>query len=92
RLGDINDTFRPDSALEFMRPLPGLGQPSIVYTAFLDLHEDHIERYFLLKYEGHGAPAGDDGFITYGHEGLTTARKVVDKALLHIEFADKVID
>jgi hypothetical protein len=33
--------------------------------------------------------AGEDSEITYGSEGLTTARRLVEKALVKIDFSNE---
>jgi hypothetical protein len=86
RLDDDNDTFSATSEDELSQTLPGLGQPSVLYKAFVDFHEHHFDSYFLLQYEGHGALQGEDGIITRSSGGLTSARKLVQKALLHVDY------
>jgi hypothetical protein len=86
RLDDDNDTFSATTEDELSQTLPGLGQPSVLYKAFVDFHEEHYDSYFLLQYEGHGALQGEDGIITRSSEGLTSARRLVQKALLHVDY------
>ena len=86
RLDDDNQTFSATTEDELSQTLPGLGQPSVLYKAFVDFHEEHFDSYYLLQYEGHGALQGEDGMITRSSEGLTTARRLIKKALLHVDY------
>jgi hypothetical protein len=86
RLDDDNNMFSATTEDELSQTLPGLGQPSVLYKAFVDFHEEHFDSYFLLQYEGHGALQGEDGIITRSSEGLTSARRLVQKALLHVDY------
>lgn len=71
--GDANDAY----------PDPHLGQPSILYTALIDLTSD--QRYYLMSRTAHGGGAEQDGSPRYGFDGITTAKHLVEKVLVQIK-------
>lgn len=72
--GDPNDEF----------PDPHLGQPSVLYTALISA--DAEERYVLLEQTGHGGGAETSGAIQYDLERVSSGKKILDLALVRIEF------
>lgn len=71
--GDPNDAF-PDGHI---------GQPSLLYTAFVDVAA--AEPYVLLTLTGHGGGAETDGAIRYDLDGFGDARALVDLLLAKVE-------
>jgi hypothetical protein len=71
--GDLNQQF----------PDPHVGQPSLLYTAYLELDSD--QPYALLELTGHGGGARDSGAIHYDFDGITTAKNLIDLLLVKIE-------
>ncbi|MGC6423466.1 MAG: DUF4405 domain-containing protein [Lentimonas sp.] len=62
----------------------GIGQPSIIYEAFVFPDDDR--RYFLLDLAGHsGSSKQVNGEIFYDLEDITTAKNIVEKILMQIE-------
>jgi len=70
---DPNETY-PDEKL---------GQPSLLYTAYIKL--DSGKRHYLLELTAHGGGAEQNGNLQYDLEGFTTARELVDLLLAAIE-------
>lgn len=60
-----------------------LGQPSLLYSAYVKLDEG--QDYYLLELTGHGGGAEDSGNIQYDLEGITSAKDMVDLLLLKVE-------
>jgi hypothetical protein len=58
------------------------GQPSVVYTADIDLKSD--VRYYAMNPAGHGHPGGQDGTLDKDLSGVTTAFDIVDGPLVKI--------
>lgn len=71
-LGDTNEAY--DDEL--------LGQPSLLYTAFVDASEG--ANYQLLELTAHGGEAIESGTLNYDLEGITSARGLIDLLLLHV--------
>ena len=67
--GDPNETF----------PDPDLGQPSLLYTAFIQ--PGNRNPYALLELTAHGGNAVDDGALDYNFEGIDTAKEIIDLLL-----------
>lgn len=64
--------------------LPGLGQPSIYYSAFIDPSE--AKKYYLMEFVGHGGSSSQQsGNIYYDSSHLTTAGELIEKVLVRIE-------
>ena len=59
-----------------------LGQPSILYSAFIDPAEP--QKYYLVDLTGHGGEAFKDGNINYDPTSLSTAREILDLVLISI--------
>ncbi len=60
-----------------------LGQPSLLYTAYVDLADG--TGYSLLELTGHGGGAEDSGAIQYDLEQVTSAKRLVDLLLVRTE-------
>jgi len=58
---------------------PHLGQPSLLYSAYIEL--DSPQPYVLLELTGHGGGAESSGAIQYDLEHHTTAKELVDLLL-----------
>lgn len=71
--GDPNETFTD----------PHVGQPSVLYTAYVDV--DSPQPYALLELTGHGGGAETSGAIQYDLDPITTARSIVDLLLVKAE-------
>lgn len=71
--GDPNEAY-PDEHL---------GQPSVYYTALIDLDSD--QRYYLMTKTAHGGGAEMDGQPRYDFDGLTSAQDLVEHVLVRIE-------
>ena len=56
-----------------------VGQPSLLYTAYIDI--DSPQPYSLLELTGHSAGAEVNGAIQYDLDRITTAKKLVDLLL-----------
>ncbi|MEM7386512.1 MAG: DUF4405 domain-containing protein [Verrucomicrobiota bacterium] len=67
--GDANEKY----------PDPHIGQPSLLYTALIDL--DSEQRYALLELTGHGGGAEKSGAIQYDLDGFDTAKNLIDVLL-----------
>jgi len=76
-LGDANEAFGDEK----------LGQPSLLYTAYVDASEG--PKYQLLELTAHGGEAIKAGTLNYDFEGITTARDLCDLLLAHVEKFDK---
>jgi len=72
-LGDTNEAY-PDELL---------GQPSLLYTAYVDASEG--AKYQLLELTAHGGKAIESGTPNYDFDGVTTARQLIDLLLVHAE-------
>lgn len=64
-------------------PDPILGQPSILYTALIEM--DSEQKYWLLNLTGHGGGSESSGAIQYDLDQLSTSRSLVDLILAHVE-------
>jgi len=71
--GDPNDAYSD----------PHLGQPSVYYTALIDLTEE--QDYYLMTRTAHGGGAEQDGHPRYEFEELTTAKDMIKKVLVQIK-------
>jgi hypothetical protein len=70
---DPNDAY-PDAHL---------GQPSMLYTALIDLSSE--QSYYLMTRTAHGGGAEGDGQPRYDFEDITTAGGLIEKVLVRIE-------
>lgn len=75
---ELNAPNDPDSNW----PDPTIGQPSILYSALVDLTSD--QRYYIMTPLGHGGGAAQSGRIQYGTESLSTANGLIDKVLIKL--------
>lgn len=71
--GDTNEAY-PDKHL---------GQPSVLYTALIDLKSD--QDYYLMVQTAHGGGAEADGLPRYDFAELTTARQLIEKVLVRVK-------
>ena len=74
---DTNESF----------PDPHIGQPSLLYTALVDMDTD--QRYAILELTGHGGGAEKNGAIQYDLEGFDSAKQLVDLLLAHTQPIDR---
>ena len=83
--GDPNDFYHADQESDhpgYMRP--GLGQPSILYGAYV--RPTDKKQYLLLELVGHGGSTSTrDGNIHYDSEQLTSAKQLVEKILVRVQ-------
>lgn len=81
---DENETYNSawdESAANYTRP--GLGQPSVYYSVYLDPSEKR--KYSLVEYVGHGGASNEqDGHVKYDSSGITSARDLVEKILVRV--------
>ncbi|MCP4509801.1 MAG: hypothetical protein GY826_25790 [Fuerstiella sp.] len=63
-------------------PDPQIGQPSLLYTAYIKV--DKAERYAILELTGHGGGAENNGNVRYDFDGITTAKDLVDLLLVKL--------
>lgn len=82
---DPNDFYhsnQPESSEGYT--LPGIGQPSVYYSAFIDPAEN--KKYYLMEFVGHGGSSSQQsGNIYFDSDHLTTARGLIEKILVRIE-------
>lgn len=71
--GDANAAY-PDQRL---------GQPSVLYTALIDLTAE--QDYYLMSRTAHGGGAERNGNANYNFDGVTSAKHLVEKVLVHIQ-------
>lgn len=62
-----------------------IGQPSLLYTAYIEI--DSPQPYSLLELTGHSAGAEVNGAIQYDLDRVTTAKRIVDLLLVKTEAA-----
>ena len=72
---EVNLTGDPNEAF----PDPDLGQPSLLYTAFIQ--PGSRNPYALLELTAHGGNAVEDGALDYNLEGIDTAKHIIDLLL-----------
>lgn len=82
---DSNDFFNSDKELkEEGYTKPGIGQPSVLYGAYVRPQKE--KQYLLLDLIGHGGSSStNDGSIHYDNEKLTSAKKIIEKILARIQ-------
>jgi len=68
-MGDPNEAY----------PDPELGQPSLLYTAFIQPGKRNP--YALLELTAHGGNALEEGALDYNFEGIDTAKHLIDLLL-----------
>ena len=64
-------------------PDPHLGQPSVLYSAFIDLSTE--SPYTLLELTAHGGEATKGGTLHYDFSALDSALQLVDLLLVKAE-------
>ena len=60
-----------------------MGQPSLLYTALIDVDRDSPRE--LLELTGHGGGAREDGNIQYNLDTITTAKEMADLFLVKLD-------
>ncbi len=60
-----------------------IGQPSILYSVFIDPSEP--QKYYLAELTGHGGDGKVDGGIYYDTATLTTAKNILDLVLIKLD-------
>jgi len=76
---EVNAPADPNDAF----PDPDIGQPSLLYTAFVEV--DRELPYAILELTGHGGEAESSGTTSYDLEGFTTAKRLTDLFLVKLE-------
>ena len=71
--GDANKAY-PDKHL---------GQPSVLYVAQIEV--DSEQDYYLMQRIAHSGGAQDTGVKQYDFDGLTTAKHLVERVLVHVK-------
>ncbi len=66
---------------------PRVGQPSLLYTAYVEV--DAENPYTILELTGHGGSAETSGHVQYDLEGFTTAKELIDLILIRLERPDR---
>lgn len=74
--GDPNDAF----------PDPRLGQPSLLYTAYIETGSE--QPYTLLELTGRGSGTGDRA-VYYDLEKITSAKRLIDLLLAKVSLASE---
>lgn len=82
---DSNDYYHADQdETSEGYTFPGVGQPSVYYSAFVD--ESEAKKYYLMEFVGHGGSSSQQsGNLYYDSSHLTTARNLIEKILVRIE-------
>ncbi|MBC9867689.1 MAG: hypothetical protein F7B06_05180 [Opitutae bacterium] len=82
---DPNDFYHADQpGTNEGYTFPGVGQPSIYYSAYIDPTE--LKKYYLMEFVGHGGSnSQQSGNIYYDSSHLTTAGELIEKILVRIE-------
>ena len=62
---------------------PHIGQPSLLYTAYIEVDSD--QPYALLELTGHGGGAETSGAIQYDLDAFTDAKQLIDLLLVKTE-------
>ncbi|GAB5562635.1 MAG: DUF4405 domain-containing protein [Synoicihabitans sp.] len=83
--GDPNAFYhadQPETAAGYTRP--GIGQPSLYYSAFIEPQSN--QKYYLLELAGQGGSnSQQSGPVYYNLDEVTTAREIIEKVLVRIE-------
>lgn len=85
-MNDENSIYHPKSENFMLQSPEGIGQPSVIYTTFVDFHDELVDSWFLLKFEGKSDVSGGEGDIIPDSYGLTTARQILERAMLKVKF------
>lgn len=81
---DYNETYHPN-AFPNDPVYSGTGhsaQPSLIYAVDIDL--DNAEPYHFMRLIGRGHHSGKEGKIYTDLSGVTTAKKIIDRAIVEI--------
>lgn len=82
---DTNSFFHPnqdESAAGYTRP--GIGQPSLFYSAFIEPEKD--QRYYLLDLAGNGGSSSQQsGPVYYNTDEITSAHQLIEKVLVGVQ-------
>ena len=70
---DANETYKD----------PHLGQPSILYSVYIDPKES--QKYYLAELTGHGGDGKVDGGIYYDTESIGSAKDILDLVLIKLD-------
>ena len=83
--GDPNAFYhadQTDSAAGYTRP--GIGQPSLYYSAFVEPQSN--QKYYLLELAGQGGSnSQQSGPVYYNLDEITTAREIIEKVLVRVQ-------
>ncbi|MEX0275571.1 MAG: hypothetical protein AB3N16_14455 [Flavobacteriaceae bacterium] len=60
-----------------------LGQPSIIFSVAIDMHDD--KNYYLMELIGHGHHSGQNGTIDPDLSTLTTAKRLVERIVVGVK-------
>ena len=60
-----------------------LGQPSIIFDAFIDMNDQ--KDYYLMELIGHGHHSGQNGNINQDLSTLTTAKHIVERIIVGVK-------
>lgn len=64
--------------------LPGIGQPSVYFSTFVDPSEN--KKYYLMEYVGHGGSHSQQrGEIYYDSSHISSALNIIEKVLIRIK-------
>ena len=81
-IGDKNENFSNHENALITRMPYGVGVPSLLYQADIDLYED--KKYYLMERLGRSDLENGQIVIIYDTEGMTTALGLVEKILIKI--------
>ncbi|UUO07745.1 hypothetical protein M4951_05400 [Blastopirellula sp. J2-11] len=62
---------------------PQIGQPSLLYSAYIKA--DEPQQYAMFELTGHGGGAENNGIVQFDLDEITTAKEIVDLILLKLE-------
>lgn len=66
---------------------PHIGQPSILYSVYIDPTE--TQKYYIAELTGHGGEGKVDGGIYYDTESLGSAKDILDLVLIKLDISSK---
>ena len=61
-----------------------VGQPSLIYSSTLPEKKSDTQSYQIMKLIGHGHHSGKDGRLFRDLSKVTTAKQIVDRAIVHL--------
>lgn len=90
--GDTNEFYNAEREPDHPGHMnPGLGQPSILYGAYVEPTSD--KQYLLLELIGHGGSTSTrDGNIHYDTEHLGSAKELIEKILIRVQRTEPEAD